>query len=83
MANGNGNSRAHKEIFGIVRREGQEKAHWARIGTAFENRDESWTLKFDFIPTDPETGIQLRDPKPREEEDRGNSRRDSNRSRRG
>lgn len=59
----NGNSTSHKEIFGIVRREGQDKGHWVRIGTAFVNRDDSLTLKFDFMPTVAETGIQVRDPK--------------------
>ena len=77
MANGNGNGSTHKEIFGVIKREGQDKAYWARIGTGFENRDGSYTLKFDFVPTDSETGIQLRDPKRREEEaTNGRSRRD-------
>lgn len=57
-------NRNRKEIFGIVNREGTDKAFWTRIGTAFQNRDESWQLLFDYIPTGPDTGIQLRDPKP-------------------
>ena len=43
------------------------KGFWTRIGVAFENRDGSMNLRFDYWPTSPETTIQLRpfDP-PRE-----------------
>ena len=61
MANGNSNSR--KEIFGVVQRDGQDKGFWTRIGTAFENKDGSFNLKLDYLPTSAETTIQLRDPK--------------------
>ena len=40
---------------------------WTRIGVAFENRDGSWTLKFDFLPTSAATTVQLRELRPREE----------------
>jgi hypothetical protein len=37
------------------------KTWWTRIGLGFGNRDDSWTLKFDYVPTRlPETTIQLR-----------------------
>jgi hypothetical protein len=37
------------------------KTWWTRIGIAFQNSDESWTLKFDYLPTRlHETTIQLR-----------------------
>jgi hypothetical protein len=41
------------------------RSFWTKIGVAFENRDASWNLRFDFLPTSPETTIQLRefDPK--------------------
>ncbi len=63
-----------------MRREGHDKASWVRIGTTFENSDGSWNLLFDFTPTDPDTGIQVRDPKPRQEPE---PERGSRRSRRG
>ena len=52
-----------RELFGVVRREGSEKDFWTRIGTAFENKDGSWNLLFDYIPTSPDTTIQMREPK--------------------
>jgi hypothetical protein len=39
---------------------------WTRIGVAFENRDGSWNLRFDYLPARMETTtIQMRafDPK--------------------
>jgi hypothetical protein len=38
-----------------------EKNYWTRIGVAFENADGSWNLRFDYLPTDPATTIQLRE----------------------
>jgi len=52
-----------KELWGVVSREGKGDL-WTRIGTAFQNRDGSWNLRFNFLPTDPRTTIQMRDPKP-------------------
>ncbi len=37
------------------------KKLWTRIGAAFENRDGSWNLRFDYFPTSPATTVQLRD----------------------
>ena len=54
-------------IYGVVKREGMEKGFWTRIGTAFENRDGSWNLRFDYVPTDPGVTLQMR--RPRAEED--------------
>lgn len=48
-----------KKLVAVVNR--GEKAFWTNIGVAFENRDGSWNLRFDFIPTDRMTTIQLRD----------------------
>ncbi len=51
-----------KEIYG-VKKVSDEKTFWTRIGVGFVNKDGSINLKFDFIPTDPNTTIQVRDPK--------------------
>lgn len=48
-----------KQLVAAVERS-EGKSFWTRIGVAFENRDGSWNLRFDFLPTDPETTIQLR-----------------------
>ncbi len=58
-----------KIIWAIVKRNGTQKGYWTRIGAAFENRDGSWNQKFDLFPTDPQTAIQLRDPKPEDTAD--------------
>ena len=47
-------------LFGVVQREGMEKGFWTRIGTAFQNQDGSWNLRFDYVPTDPSVTIQMR-----------------------
>ena len=47
-------------IFGVVQREGMEKGFWTRIGTAFQNHDASWNLRFDYLPTDPTATVQMR-----------------------
>ena len=56
--------RPHKEVYGIVDR--GEDSYWTRIGAAFVNEDGSLNLVLNYIPTDPRTTIQIRDPKPRE-----------------
>ena len=47
-------------LYGVVQREGMKKAMWTRIGTAFENRDSSWNLRFDYVPRDPTVTVQMR-----------------------
>ncbi len=38
-----------------------KKGYWTRIGVAFENRDGSWNLRFDYLPARMgETTIQMR-----------------------
>lgn len=64
--------KVHRIIWAVktVKREGQEdKNIWSRIGVTFLNSDKekSENLHFDFFPTDPETTIQLRFPKAKEE----------------
>ena len=51
-----------KQIVAAVERgEGTDtKKFWTRIGVAFENRDGSWNLRFDYFPTNPATTVQLR-----------------------
>jgi hypothetical protein len=39
---------SRREIFGIVER--GESSYWTRIGAALENRDGSWSLRFDYLP---------------------------------
>jgi hypothetical protein len=61
-------ARNMKEIYGVVKR--NDRNYWTRIGVAFENaRDGSWNLRFDYIPVNNDTTIQLRDPKPVGSED--------------
>jgi hypothetical protein len=59
------------QLFAVTERgEGDDKkAFWTRIGVGFENRDGSWNLRFDLLPTRPETTIQMRPFNPREEKD--------------
>ena len=46
------------------------KTWWTRIGVAFQNRDQSWTLRFDYLPTRlHETTIQMRPFLPKEAKD--------------
>ena len=59
-----------KQIVAAVERgEGEsKKSYWNRIGVAFENRDGSYNLRFDYVPARMgETTIQLRDFDAREE----------------
>lgn len=53
-----------KQIVAAVERgEGEaKKSYWNRIGVAFENRDGSYNLRFDYVPARMgETTIQIRD----------------------
>ena len=60
-----------KQIVAVVERgEGPDaKNFWTRIGVAFENRDGSWNLRFDYFPTNSATTVQLRDINARDERD--------------
>ena len=58
-------TRAYKEVFGIVDRGGQ--SFWTRIGVAFVNEDGSLNVRLNYLPTDPGSTIQVRDPRPRED----------------
>ena len=53
-----------KAIYGVVQIGKDKKSYWTQIGAAFENRDGSWNLVFNYLPADLRyTTIQLRDPK--------------------
>ena len=55
-----------KQLVAAVER--GDKTYWNRIGVAFENRDGSYNLRFDYIPARmADTTIQIRDFDPREE----------------
>jgi hypothetical protein len=63
------------QLMAVVERgEGDEKKSWrTRIGVAFQNRDGSWNLRFDYLPARmAETTIQLRELDPKED-DRSNA----------
>lgn len=65
------NGKKMKQLVAAIERgEGEEKkTFWTRIGVAFENRDGSYNLRFDFIPARVEnTTIQLRDFDAKEKE---------------
>lgn len=55
--------RTMKQLVAAVQRgEGTDKrSYWTRIGVAFENRDGSYNLCFDYLPAATTTTIQLRD----------------------
>lgn len=54
-------------MFAVPRNgEGEKKTWWMKAGAAFQNRDGSWTLRFDAFPARPDITIQLRDWDPKE-----------------
>jgi hypothetical protein len=57
-------------VAAIERGEGDEKkSFWTRIGVAFENRDGSWNLRFDYLPANMNgTTVQLRDFEPKNDD---------------
>jgi hypothetical protein len=45
-----------------------KKGYWTKIGVAFENKDGSWNLRFDYLPSRmADTTIQMRAFDPKEE----------------
>jgi len=57
-----------KIVAAVERGEGNnKKSYWTRIGVAFENKDGSYNLRFDYVPTDPQTTIQVRPFDPKED----------------
>jgi hypothetical protein len=51
------------QIVAAVSRKTDEepRSFWTKIGVAFENKDGSWNLRFDYFPASSETTIQLRE----------------------
>ena len=47
-----------KAVYSIIEREGQEKAYWLRLGTAFVNRDGSLTVYLNALPTNAKLHIR-------------------------
>ena len=56
------NSKKMKLVAVVQYGEGENKrSRWTNIGVAFENRDHSWNLRFDYLPANmADTTIQLR-----------------------
>jgi hypothetical protein len=52
----------------ITRGEGDDKkSFWTKIGVAYPNKDNSYNLRFEYLPADlAQTTIQLRDFKEKE-----------------
>ena len=47
----------------------KKKSYWNRIGVAFQNKDGSWNLRFDYLPANmAQTTIQLREMDKKEDE---------------
>jgi hypothetical protein len=58
------NDKKMMQLVGAVQRNvgDDKKTWWTRIGVGFQNRDGSWNLRFDYLPTRlSETTIQLRE----------------------
>ena len=55
-------------VAAITRGEGDDKkTYWTKIGVAFQNKDGSYNLRFEYLPADlANTTIQLRDFKEKE-----------------
>lgn len=64
-----GGERKFKVIYTIVdippRNGAPERKHWLRIGTGFPNRDGSFNIKLDALPTN--GTLHMRDPLPADE----------------
>jgi hypothetical protein len=58
-------ARQMKTVYTVVNR-GEGKSFWTKVGVGFVNRDGSWNLKLDAIPTN--GTLQVRDWEPRDTE---------------
>jgi hypothetical protein len=66
------NGKKMKQLVAAIERgEGEaRKTYWNRIGVAFENRDGSWNLLFDYVPARMDgTTVQLRDMETKDSRD--------------
>ena len=57
----------HRVIWGVKKGKEKGKGNWNQLGVTFLNKDGSENLRFNYVPTDPEITIQLRDPKEKPE----------------
>ncbi len=71
-------SKTHLEVYSIrnyLTKEKDEKSFWTRVGTAYENKDNSYNLLLDFIPMpDKDTGrvhLHMRLPRAKDEQSKG------------
>lgn len=58
-----------KDVFTITEKEGWEKAVWRKVGTAFENKDGSFTIFLDALPVNGKLHIRDRKSKGTEKEE--------------
>jgi len=65
---------ARKEVWATAPRGEGKKDFWIRVGTAFENRDGSWSIVLDVLPTN--ARLIVRDPSERDDDRRGGGGRD-------
>ena len=64
-----------KQIWAIkeVEQNGEKESFWTRIGVAYENRDGSLNLVFDFFPVREQIKtIQIREKKPKQNNEASN-----------
>ena len=54
-------------IYAINEREGADRAFWTRIGAAFKNRDGSYNIHLDALPTNGKLHMREVDPNRRQE----------------
>ena len=53
-------------VYSIIEREGLDRAYWANVGRAFRNRDGSYNIHLDALPTNGKLHMREVDPsKPR------------------
>jgi len=53
-------------VYSIIEREGLDRAFWANVGRAFKNRDGSYNIHLDALPTNGKLHMREIDPnKPR------------------
>jgi len=63
------NDKKMMQIVGAVQRTvgDDKKTWWTKIGVAFQNKDGSWNLRFDYLPARlSDTTVQLRDIDPKD-----------------
>jgi len=49
-------------VFAITEREGVDRAFWTKVGAAFKNRDGSYNIRLDALPTHGKLHMRHEDP---------------------